>query len=286
MRLVIVLATMSACGFGPAPAKSGDDTTPDAPLPPITCGDLTCDPHAVCDASGPTCSCQSGFTGNGFVCTDVNECATSNGGCAAACVNHAGTFECYAPKTCAEVAAKIPNGGVGDTRLFIGGDAAKPWTAFCASGKEYLTLPTGGTNNYSQYTKSPTSVRTSYTKIRLDPAALLVDNSDETYSTSTGSLYQNPDTVTSMPYGVAMDCEGSNSNSGIAKIDLSNTPFAINDPFQGAGFNPGGGVVKSNMNRTVTVSGGGYCGYWGPSPVPYNPYNTTGGPILDVVYQP
>ena len=237
MRWLGIVA-IAGCGFAPTTTSSehpGDAA--DAPVP-ITCGDLTCDPYAICDASGPSCSCMAGFTGDGFTCADVDECATANGGCPAACANEPGTFSCYAPATCTEIDAKVPGGGDGDVTLYIDGDPAKPWAAFCANSKEYLTLPAGGTTNFAQYTKTPTSVRTSYTRIRLDPVTRLVDISDQTYSSSTGTLMHGMTLVQSMPYGVAMDCAGNNQNTGVASIDLSGTPFAVSDPFEIRGLAP------------------------------------------------
>lgn len=278
MRIAGLLLVVG-CGFSPA---TGGIDAADAPPPPVTCGDLTCDPYAICDPSGPSCSCKPGFTGTGLVCTDIDECATANGGCPAACANRPGTFTCYAPRTCNE----IVGGGNGDVTLYINGDPVKPWQAYCANHKEYLTLPAGAAANYAQYTKSPTSVRTSYTRIRLDPLTLLVDISDETFSTSTGSLMHGTTLVTSMPYGVAMDCAGNNQNTGVANIDLSGTPFAVSDPFELGGSHPDGTTTKSNLDRVVALTGGGNCGWNAPAPAPYNPFNTTGGPILDVIYQP
>jgi hypothetical protein len=44
----------------------------------------------------PTCKCNAGYTGNGFVCNDINECKTNNGGCHkdANCTNKPGTLSC------------------------------------------------------------------------------------------------------------------------------------------------------------------------------------------------
>lgn len=54
--------------------------------------------NAACTntASGPSCACNPGFTGNGLQCTDLNECLTSNGGCGmnATCTNTPGSRTC------------------------------------------------------------------------------------------------------------------------------------------------------------------------------------------------
>ncbi|CDQ97737.1 unnamed protein product [Oncorhynchus mykiss] len=43
------------------------------------CVCFSCEPK---ETEGPRCQCVAGFTGNGTVCTEVNLCATGNGGCA------------------------------------------------------------------------------------------------------------------------------------------------------------------------------------------------------------
>eukprot|EP00295_Goniomonas_pacifica_P017340 CAMPEP_0175859224 /NCGR_PEP_ID=MMETSP0107_2-20121207/30132_1 /TAXON_ID=195067 ORGANISM="Goniomonas pacifica, Strain CCMP1869" /NCGR_SAMPLE_ID=MMETSP0107_2 /ASSEMBLY_ACC=CAM_ASM_000203 /LENGTH=1043 /DNA_ID=CAMNT_0017175811 /DNA_START=16 /DNA_END=3147 /DNA_ORIENTATION=+ len=57
-----------------------------------------CDSNAGCvnNVGSYSCSCDTGYTGDGMSCTEVNECATTNGGCDsnAACSNTAGSFEC------------------------------------------------------------------------------------------------------------------------------------------------------------------------------------------------
>lgn len=90
-------------------------------------------------------------------------------------------------------------------------------TVFCydmaGTPREYLDLAATGENqNFSQYTAggaSPgTNVRTSFTKVRIDPTTLTVDVGDLTFATSTGKLQHSSVTrgpsspyVTSMPYG-------------------------------------------------------------------------------------
>jgi len=53
-----------------------------------------CDVNATC--TGATCACDAGYMGDGVTCTDINECATTNGGCDpnALCTNTAGSRPC------------------------------------------------------------------------------------------------------------------------------------------------------------------------------------------------
>lgn len=288
-RYLGVLVVVAGCGFSVAGSSElvdgGADGSADA-APPVVCGDLTCDPHATCDPSAVSCSCSTGYTGDGMSCTDLDECAAN--ACPAACANTAGSFSCYAPTSCAEIVAQVPTFTGGNATLYAGGMANRPWTAFCAPSAgglvEYLTVQ-DATQNFGQYT-SGTSVRTRYARIRLVPATMKVDISDQTFATSTGSLTHGGTLVNAMPLGVAMDCMGNSSSSGTAHIDLTGTSFVVTDPFQRAGNQPGGSVQLTQGGRIVAVSGGGNCGYNGPAPIPYNPFNQVGGPILDVAYAP
>jgi hypothetical protein len=81
VSLVLVLA--AACG-DIIPIEV--DATP-------TC-DPACDQNATC--GGTSCTCNTGWEGDGITCTDVNECATNNGGCDpnAACFNQPGDRNC------------------------------------------------------------------------------------------------------------------------------------------------------------------------------------------------
>ncbi len=57
-----------------------------------------CDANATCTdtASSFTCACNDGFTGDGKICTDVDECSMNNGGCdlLVTCTNTPGAFMC------------------------------------------------------------------------------------------------------------------------------------------------------------------------------------------------
>jgi hypothetical protein len=88
-----------------------------------------------------------------------------------------------------------------------------------------------------------------------------------------------------MPYGVAASCDS--SPSGLANIDLTGTSFSVAPAEflqQGAGGT--GTSVYSAGNRVVNLTGGGYCGWTMSTPGGYNPFNTSGGAQLDLIYTP
>ncbi|TNF29433.1 MAG: hypothetical protein EP329_15755 [Deltaproteobacteria bacterium] len=86
----------------------GDDTlaptdTASADVVEDTVGDTTptcsksCDPHATCVAG--SCVCDAGWTGNGFECQDIDECANGTAVCGpgATCGNFDGGWTCSCP---------------------------------------------------------------------------------------------------------------------------------------------------------------------------------------------
>ena len=291
----LVLST--SCGFQ-ATASGGSDggvdaAPPDTPGP--SCAGVTCDAHASCAVTGgaATCMCNTGWSGTGLTCADVDECATANGGCAAACENTAGSFVCYAPKTCAEVKAHGRTAD-GSYALYFGGNAAKSWTAHCVdmatAPKEYLALPNANTAQYKAGNASPgTDVNTRYNEVRLDPMTLMVDVNDRRFATSTGMVnHANSGTMaTSMAFGFAMDCKDYLSGDGVAVIDLGGTPFAL--PGAGA-LAPGGNMPGSTQTTTgqkVTLHGGGFCGWFGPAvgAVGNGPFNNNAaGKTFPILY--
>lgn len=303
-RFVLVIAALAAgCQFRPLSVRG--DAGPggpkvDAPraidaTAPITCGQLHCDPNATCTTtgSGATCTCNGGYDGDGTTCTAVDPCATNNGGCAAACVmTGPGTASCYTPQSCADVAAHTTLADDSNVTLYFSGDPSKPWTAFCHGGLEYLALPAGAANNYGQYSAGGASdgsdVRTSYTKVRLDPATAKLDISDQTFATSTGMLQHGGSSteVTSMPLGIAMDCVADGSHTGVASIDLTGTPFALTTNWATGGAHVGGSAMKSSANQKIAITGGGYCGWDAPTGAPQNPFNMLANGELVVVGYP
>ncbi len=196
------------------------------------------------------------------------------------------------PTSCQEIRDADPTAPDGDYVIYPNDQV---FTVYChdmaGTPREYLSLVnTGESFNFSQYTagsaSSGTDVRTYYYKLRIDPNTLLVDIGDQTFAASTGSLTHGDDEVTSMPFGVAMDCLANFSQAGVANIDLRGTPFAVADPFVIWGFNAAGSAELSSSRQVVDLTGGGYCGWIQPDPPMDIPYNSTGGFRLDLKYIP
>lgn len=185
-------------------------------------------------------------------------------------------------QSCLQVRQNFPSAPDG---TYLLSDGAKLFTVYCAdmttTPKEYVTLErTGSSENYSQYTAggaSPgTNVRTTFTRLRLDPAAFTVDIGDLKFASSTGSLrHSGNETVTSMPYAVAMSCTGTPVGEG--NVDLRGTAVKVTNPFATGGAGPSGTATVSPDAQTVTLRGGGFCGWIMPTPVRYNPFNPSPG---------
>jgi hypothetical protein len=192
------------------------------------------------------------------------------------------------PETCQAVHDADATAPDGEYTLYLKGDAAKPWLAWChdmaGTPREYLSLKSD--TNYSQYTAggavSGQSVRTSYAKVRLDPVTLQVSVADQTFAQSSGALNHGGTPVTSMPYGVAMSCD--RRASGVASLDLSGTPFAVAPNEFALGSSSVGSTTYGVERSKVYLTGGGYCGWnsWAPA---FNPFNQNGGTQLDLEYR-
>ena len=186
-------------------------------------------------------------------------------------------------QSCADIRAANPSAGDGD---YIIGPNGNVFTVYCndmaGTPAEYLTLPnTGPTTNYSKWGREilafPSgNVFTWYTRIRIDPATLLVNVGDQTFSTSSGfDCCIGPTPIVSMPYANASSCAGG-IDDGSANVDLTGLPFAVNDTFTVRGFGPIGSVngvygfndfdsVTVTNAQVVNLTGGGFCGGVGPS---------------------
>jgi GON domain len=189
------------------------------------------------------------------------------------------------PSTCQDIHSQNPLARDGNYILYNNGNI---FTVFCydmtGTPREYINLAAIGADaNFSQYTTSTnspgTDVRTSFTKLRINPATMTVDIGDLTFATSTGSLRHGGTSiiVKSMPYGVAMSCTGQHAADGIGNIDLRDTPFQVNNQFLVGGSAAAGSATTGPDNQLVSLRGGGLCGWTAPAPAVYNPFNPSPG---------
>jgi hypothetical protein len=177
----------------------------------------------------------------------------------------AGSTALALPKSCTEIMVQrigqgwIPGAPAPDGDYQIEPAPGAVFTVHCkdmaTAPKEYLTLQrTGVSSNFSAVPACGswsygTSVRTSFTKIRIDPTTLLVDIGDLTFATSTGEInLGSGQYIREVPYAVAADC---NCNYwGLTNIDLRDTPFEVFDVFFAQGLTSYG--IVSHEEAPVT----------------------------------
>jgi hypothetical protein len=194
------------------------------------------------------------------------------------------TIGTVVPTSCANAQALYGSFGDTDGRYVIHPSGGQRFTVHCADmaipagGKDYLEVRSGAGVNYGQYAAggaaSGTTVTTSYTKIRLNPANLTVDINDTRFATTAGGPLTHPDaggdvTVIEMPYATAMGCDG--TANGTANINLQGTPFAVNETFHRD--DPIGGATLSQLDQVADLTGGGGCGWTQPTGGLFNPFN-------------
>lgn len=187
--------------------------------------------------------------------------------------------------SCGDIRRHLVKAPDGDYLIYNNGNL---FTVYCDDmssnmPREYIDLvKTGYGENFSQYTAggaSPgTNVRTTFKKLRINPASLTVDIGDLTFASSTGSLEHSGSVkVTSMPYGVAMSCTAPQAPNGTGNIDLRYTPFQVNSAFTVGGSSAKGSATVAQGKQLVNLAGGGYCGWIAPAPGLYNPFNPRPG---------
>lgn len=93
------LTSSAACGGGAHTETT--DSGVDSYVPMMDSGTAcdACDVNATCTLSAlPACACNAGFSGDGTTCSDIDECAVSNGGCSTlpmvVCTNTPGSHTC------------------------------------------------------------------------------------------------------------------------------------------------------------------------------------------------
>ena len=196
------------------------------------------------------------------------------------------------PTGCAS--AQTLYGATTDGRYVINPISGQRFSVHCldmaGTAKDYLTLPLSGPGaNFGSYAAGGaapgSTVTTSFSKVRLNPATLTVDIGDRTFAPSTGSL-THPDeglgnpTVTSMPYATAMACNSSAASNGTANVDLRGTIFAVDDTWTPIGTTSAsfGGATFSAADQVVNVQGNGNCGWRTPYPEgPFYVFNPAPG---------
>lgn len=200
------------------------------------------------------------------------------------------------PSDCEQIRQDSATATDGNRTLYIGGDRTKPWNAYCVMSitpaLTYLNLTnTGANQNFSQYTSggaaTGVSVRTNFSKLRIDPATRKIDSNDKRFASSSGSLlHMGTTSVTSMPYATSMGCLSGSAN-GVANVDLSGTVFAVQTGALALGGISQTGISTpppNGQNRVLDTTGGGNCG-WHSSAGATNPFNNNGSP-LSLAYFP
>ena len=124
---LFVLLFGAACGAPAALSPDGGS--------PVTCANShPCDANASCadGTSGPRCTCNAGFEGDGKTCTDVDECQTGAARCDAnaTCTNTPGSYSCACNA-----------GFAGDGTFCADIDECQAGTAGCAANATCTNTP-------------------------------------------------------------------------------------------------------------------------------------------------
>ena len=202
------------------------------------------------------------------------------------------------PERCADVLVDTPDAVDGIYTLHVGGDLARPWEAWCVdmagTPREYLLLPMNGPDfNFSEFLVGPrqpdTTVKTMYSRVRVDPRTLFVDVGDKTFATTVGQATYQTLEVTSMAYATTMGCVDPGVDMARGNVDLRGTPFRVWasqwTPRAPSVFE--GGAVASAEDQVIELSASGDCAYMFPGPFDSpNPTNDWGGFYLLLLYSP
>lgn len=196
----------------------------------------------------------------------------------------------------------LPTAANSDVTLYVGRDPAKPWSAHCgAAGETYLPLPAGAANNFSSYpdtgcaaisTGASSPVKTTWTRVRIDPATLVVTTNDYAGATSTGSTHEVSGngtvdlTYVKMPFAAGRICDDQSPEKTVAKVDLTGTSFHIAaNQFITEGFEASGSAITNAQATTITVTA--FPGGMHPcQPAGTDYYQRNGGKCLQLVYGP
>ncbi|MEW5847724.1 MAG: Ig-like domain-containing protein [Myxococcota bacterium] len=224
----------------------------------------------------------SPFPGDGTVdagepCDDDNYLA--NDGCT--CVlGGSCTLDAAPAETCADIRAANASAADGTYRLHPQHDPDISYLAYChnmaSTPVEFVTLSQVGWENVSETKADPTfypgvTVLSRFSKVRINPATLLVDLYDYTYSTTVGQIGG----ITQNGYSSAGACNWAPEYQGRANVTLTGTNLQINETFHPIGWGPYGSTTPASgpFGQTVDLLGTGNCG--GVVPYSYNPSDPT-----------
>lgn len=157
----------------------------------------------------------------------------------------------------------------GTYTLFVGGDAAKPWDAFCrrmnlSEPLEYLSVDDD--DNYSSISTGTVVATTSYRRYRINPTSLEIDPMDGTFAVNDdgfGDVVLPLESLTQIPAGYA-EFQPASSNDGpaaLSQASLVGTPFAFSESILENGLGDFFCKVSTNSvegddaDSTVTVEG-------------------------------
>jgi hypothetical protein len=177
------------------------------------------------------------------------------------------------PGSCASIKASHPRASLRCASTAAGGATIFLVLQRSGPGQNFSQFTAGGTISGTNVVTSYTALRLDPTPVSLSPVTYRVNIADQTYATTTGAACCiGSEAITSMPYGVAADCNTPGSSTGVADIDLTGTGFVIASSFATQGFEPGGSTVMLTP-QIAALSGGGFCG-WNSTPGLFNPINT------------
>lgn len=201
------------------------------------------------------------------------------------------------PTNCADQQQIYSQSTDKDYTVFIDQDITKSYKLFCrnmsagSTPLDYLNLGTqNNTMSVTDFTDSQQSLdtgakldgkqTTTFTKVKIDPATLIVNPNDVTYTANTGYLVVNgvrndqAGPPPSLTLGSAGQCRPEDvALTATATIDLSYTPFIFNTAatsFISSGWDQRqkGGATASADKRSFTItSGHGFCSGTVPSQV-------------------
>jgi hypothetical protein len=185
------------------------------------------------------------------------------------------------PVSCA--ALRALTGAMTDGKYMIDVDGDGPLKAFqvyCFNmadptkpPAEYLSVPSSGGSNVSKFaiggycTGCTSDFVRQFTRVRLRVPDLTVLTNDVQFASALAACGNTDCQGTDLQWGMAGSCVNNNDSSGTANIDLTGTPFHLDTSakFGQTGFMPAGSANVSTDRKTVSITGGGACGWTKPT---------------------